>query len=241
MRIAINDIVGQNVLRLGWTEPESVCVISKLVKSGAVFFDLGAQIGQFTLIASKLVGPEGQVHSFEPDPLSFRWLCDNLRRNHLVNAFPNCLAVADRTGDRELFLATPENIGANSLATPRTPLGEVLRVPTTSITEYCRAKNIRQIDFMKIDVEGAETEVLMGGSDFFRHEKRPILHIEFNEARHKAFGRSLEDLARVLMDFGYQLFRLTDRGATEFWLNSSEPSPFNVLAVSNNEATGLML
>jgi FkbM family methyltransferase len=241
MKVAINDVVGQNVIRHGWTEPESVHIISTLVKQGAVFFDVGAHVGQFTLIASQLVGRGGQVHSFEPDPLSFRWLCDNLRKNKLANVFPNNVAVADKTGYRDFFLAKPENIGSNSLAPPRESLGQVLRVSTTSIAEYCSAKRIRQIDFMKIDVEGAETDVLKGGSDFFGREEKPILHIEFNEAQHKALGSSLEGLARVLMDYGYHLFRLTDSGAKEFWLNSPESSPFNVLAVPENKATSLVL
>lgn len=235
IKVAVNDVVGQDVIRTGWTEPESVRVISKLLKPGAIFFDIGAHVGQFTLVASKLVGSEGQVHSFEPDPESFRWLAQNLKKNRIANVFLNQVVVTDRVGYREFHLAAPENMGSGSITPPRNPSRRTLRVPSTSIAEYCQTRQIHRVDFMKIDVEGAEIEVLTGGALLFNGNDRPILHIEFNERQHRALGRGLSDLSRDLTTFGYYLLRMTDEGPRPFWLSAEEPKPFNVLALPKNK------
>jgi len=240
IKLAVNDNVGQQILCSGCTELESVSVLPKLVKPGTVFFDLGAHVGQFTLLASRLVGPKGSVHCFEPDPQTFRWLCENVTRNNLKNVSANRIGVSDSSGDRELFLAKPENIGTGSFAPPSSPLGTALRVPTISVAEYCTVRGIARIHFMKIDVEGAEVDVLSGSSSFLRGESKPAIHIEFNLARQKAFGRSLKELADILGGYGYTLLRLTKEGPREFWLNSEEPRVFNVLALSSGDALALL-
>ncbi len=240
IKLAVNDDVGQEILRSGFAELESVSALPKLVKAGNVFFDLGAHVGQFTLLASGLVGPNGAVHSFEPDPLTFEWLSENVKRNNLTNVSVNRLAISDRSGDRELFLGRANNIGTGSFAPPSSALGTVVKVPTISIDEYCAVMGMARIDFMKIDVEGAEIEVLKGCSRFLCDDSRPTIHIEFNLGRQELFGRSLRELADLLEGYGYTLLRLTKEGPREFWLSSKEPTIFNVLAMSRADALALL-
>ena len=68
------DEIGREIVTEGYFEPETVRVFEALVCQGMVFVDAGANIGQYSLIASKLVGPRGQVHAFEPDPVTFQRL-----------------------------------------------------------------------------------------------------------------------------------------------------------------------
>lgn len=74
IKVVWNDYIGLEILKKGCYECKNIELLSGLLGAGAVFFDLGAHIGQYTLIGSRIVGEEGEVHCFEPDPETFRCL-----------------------------------------------------------------------------------------------------------------------------------------------------------------------
>jgi len=237
--VAINDLTGQEICRLGYTEGPSLDIMTAIVKPGDTFFDLGAHVGHFTVVASRLVGAGGMVHSFEPDAETCRWLEGNVKVNSLANVTVNQAAVCDKVGYQDFELRTIDMMAANSLAKPNSSSGRFIRVRTTSIDEYCAEGSIKRIDFLKIDVEGAEIDVLRGARAALSGEVKPKIHIEFHPKTQEAFGRSLPELAETLLACGYQLLRITDEGPREFWLNSEEPRVFNVLALSSDDAKRL--
>jgi len=75
------DVVGTGILVNSYHEPATVLVVQNLLTPGMVFYDVGAQVGQYTLLAAELVGSLGSVHSFEPDPTSFSVLEKNVAAN----------------------------------------------------------------------------------------------------------------------------------------------------------------
>jgi hypothetical protein len=74
IKVHLNDHVGGAIIRTGYYEIDTVRLIEKLLKPGMVFFDVGTHVGQYSLLASKRVGSTGEVHGFEPDPETYRWL-----------------------------------------------------------------------------------------------------------------------------------------------------------------------
>ena len=135
------------------------------LKPGDVFFDVGANIGLVSVIVgSRSEMEQGRIVSFEPEPRNLA----QLRRNLSVNGFGERaegegLALAGRTGTAGLHVRGPVGDGRHSLVVGRGATG-VVEVSLTTMDDYCRQRGLRP-DVVKIDVEGAEGEVLSGMGD----------------------------------------------------------------------------
>ena len=236
-----NDDCGRAIWQSGYYESDSVRVVEKLLTPGMVFLDLGANIGQYSLVASRGVGPSGQVHSFEPDPETFRWLTRNVRRNHLQNISLNQVALFDAAGKKELYLATPQDTGSNSFAMPWTFSGETCEVACTTLDEYLRERRIERVDVVKVDVEGSELPALIGGTDIlFKGKNKPILIVEFEERRQQALGKSCAALAEFLTKQGYALFRSWTPTPEPYVPGPGNPPSLNVLAIPTTKAASVL-
>jgi len=136
-------------------------LIKKKIDRGMVVVDVGANVGYYSLLASRLVGEDGKVFAFEPDPYNYALLIKNLRANVCKNVFPTRMAVLNRSGTMELF-RDKQNYGAHSLfkAAVRNLHNSTL-VKTVSLDEFFRGKE-RPIDIVKIDVQGSEVGVFEG-------------------------------------------------------------------------------
>jgi FkbM family methyltransferase len=238
MKIKVHacDHVGGEILRSGYYEPRTVRLIQSLAKPGMVFVDVGAHVGQYTLIVSEAVTSTGSVHAFEPDPETYGWLRHNIECNRLTNVFTNQLALADVSGTLDFYLSDVSDIGANSLQQPRGFDGRVCKVGCTTLDEYMRSQGITRVDLMKIDVEGAELAMLKGSSALLERDDRPVIILEFEEARQRAFHSSCAQLAALLESKRYSLFRL-DTPALEAYVPKDSDAPsFNVLALPSHRS-----
>jgi FkbM family methyltransferase len=198
------------------------------------FLDIGTHVGQYTLVASKLVGNTGAVHGFEPDLETFRWLTSNIRRNGLTNVRANNVALSGETGKLKLYLSSVSDIGSNSLREPPSFSGRVCEVDCIKLDQYLMNAGVRRVDLVKIDVEGAEYGVLTGSSEMLSCADRPLMIIEFEEARQQAFGSSCSRLAGLIIRHGYDLFRL-DSPALDIYDPAVHDSPsVNVLAIPSD-------
>lgn len=161
----------------GTYEPEVVRTVQSVVRPGWVAVDIGANIGYFTLLLAKLVGPRGRVITFEPLPENFRILAENVRLNGYQNVTLEPSAVMERPGcvrlhrPREQFLTGT----ATTLAGP----GASLQVPAVSLDGYLDGRGER-VRFVKIDVEGAEGWVLDGMRRILA-EDAPIVLVELHD------------------------------------------------------------
>lgn len=236
IRVASNDYVGGMILRRGYYEPETVALIQKLLPPGAVFLDVGAHVGQYTLVASQQVGAAGQVHSFEPDPETFRWLAGNVRLNRLRNVRVNQAALSDESGKKRFYFATPRDIGSNSLSRPLNDSGRSCDVVCTTMDEYVAANGIERVDLIKVDIEGAEYAMLVGAQHLLSRPNKPVIIAEFEEERQRSFGNSCAKLAGLLTNHGYHLFRLGSERLETYTPQEDDAPSFNVLAVPFEKA-----
>jgi FkbM family methyltransferase len=230
IRVAWTDHVSKRILAAGYYEPETVALFHRFIQPGMVVLDIGAHIGQYTLVASRLVGQSGGVHSFEPDPDTFAWLRGNCRRNKLANVTLNRLALSDVSEMRTFYFATTSDIGSNSLAEPKNFSGRKSEVPCVRLDDYLQRRGITRVHLVKMDVEGAELGVLRGGESLFSSPDRPILILEFEGPRQIAFGSSCRELGAWLVKRGYELFRI---GVTlePYTPSAADPESVNVLAM----------
>jgi len=163
---------------LGTTEPGVQQALAELLEPGMTFYDVGANMGFFSLIAWRRVGPHGRVRSFEPLPESARTLRHNVALNRAENVEVVEAAVGARPGRAQLAV-TAESVQAHlaDIDTDTPTLG-VVDVEVTAIDAELAAGHAVP-DVVKIDVEGAELRVLAGMRDTLE-QHRPALICELH-------------------------------------------------------------
>jgi len=145
--------------RLGWLEGDERALIERVVGPGMIAVDVGANLGCHTLTLARRVGPMGRVHAFEPDPRNFRMLARTVREADVPQVRLHAAACVEHAGDVVLALAAA-NRGDNRLATAGGAERDTVVVPGVVLDEVLAAEP--RIDFVKIDVQGAEVGVLRG-------------------------------------------------------------------------------
>jgi FkbM family methyltransferase len=187
----------------GSKEPRSVGILPELLEPYMVAFDVGANIGYYSLIVAGLVGEKGQVHAFEPTPA----LAERIRLNRALNGLTqievNQVAVAEATGTAFLHISL-EDPEANSLFHMEAGTNQI-SVSTTTLDAYAADGGIDRIDFIKIDCEGSELNVLRGATRLL-NTRDPIVLLECNSASLSACGATVSDLCLFLRDAAYECY-----------------------------------
>jgi FkbM family methyltransferase len=182
--------------------------------------DLGAHVGYYTVLASRLVGPSGRVYAFEPDPVSYRYLVLNVEANPCANVVTVNRAVSDRA-ETTSFLHDP--YGAESYLTG-TPVLGAIEVQTLTLDDFFSSAGWPQVDLLKMDVEGSEPKVLSGMRRLSRRNPSMLLVMELNwPAWHRA-GTAREALIGVLRELAYTEGYLMEKGMHPFSVLRAFPS-----------------
>ena len=195
---------GHRRFALGTYEPEVAALIQSMLKSGNTVLDIGANIGYFTLLMAHLVGSKGRVIAFEPYLPVYSLLQENLLLNNLTWVQAECLAVADVAGEARM---QSDQTNPLSFVTHLSEKGDLV-VSTTSVDKYLESRKLSGLDFIKIDVEGAEDAVIRGMSRTLG-SLRPVVLVEI----HANDGGESETLNR-LKENGYHLRHLEQDGWT---------------------------
>jgi FkbM family methyltransferase len=170
----------------GDPEPGVQEAIVRYLQPGGCFYDVGAHIGFYSLGAARIVGPSGRVVAFEPDPDNWRVLQENIARNGLHQVTAEPLALWSSEGVIG-FKRNPNGQGSTrrGFVVPEGSVaGRVVQVRARTLDGY--VKEHPAPTFIKIDVEGAETEVLKGGRRLFA-EVRPVLLCEVHHKQAREF------------------------------------------------------
>ncbi len=163
----------------------------EVVRQGSVVYDIGANVGFYTLLASKLVGRSGQVYAFEPAPRNCRLLQRHLEMNGVDNVSVVQMAVFSTNG--EALFDSSANHSMGHLAACGT-----LKVPTIAIDRFVFDQAMPAPEVIKIDVEGAELEVLKGSYQTLCRHRPLILLATHGAAVHRECCRILEEHGFVL-------------------------------------------
>ena len=189
-------IVGSSIhgCWLGTYEREKRQAFERSLKSGDVLYDIGANVGFYTVLGASIVGPEGAVYAFEPMPRNLEFLRRHVAINRLANAQVIDAAVSDREGTATFDDSQHPSMG--SLSTSGT-----LTVRTVRLDDLVSSGELRPPSVLKIDVEGAEGLVLAGAVETLRAH-RPIIFLATHGDQIHA------ECAASLRGVGYELERL---------------------------------
>jgi FkbM family methyltransferase len=200
MRVALGSTVGRSIWWRHTYETDIDQLLRRLLRRGDVFIDVGANVGYFSLLAAQLVGPQGEVHSFEPDPRSFALLARSAVENGLNNIWCHRVALWGR--ETRLTLVGLDDHAFRHVAETGDDHRDLIAI-AMRLDSYLHLLNIgRPIRLVKIDVEGAEIEVIGGMSDMLRTD-HPLLVVEAHDATLARFHRRIEDIFAALGSQGY--------------------------------------
>lgn len=233
------DTVGGEIYRNGQFEAETVAFLTEQLKEGMHFIDIGANIGQYTLLASSIVGQTGKVYSVEAVPDIYTLLNKNISSNNLRNVISYNVALSNLEGFTSFHLGHYGNSGAGSLKPTINTGGREIKVKTSTLDNLFY--DLNKIDVMKIDVEGAELLVLSGGKKLLGKFK-PMLILEFSDETFTGeYGISTSDLVTLLRDLNYEIF-LINEGCLEKWdRNKRHSSWYNVACIHKTQITNQQL
>lgn len=175
---------------------------------GDTVLDVGANFGLHSLIAGSVVGPQGRVYAFEPAPVNLRLLKRNIRLNALddrVEVEP--AAISNVSSEFIDFFVPSDEIAVTASLKPHGAADSV-RVRNHRLDDWAQGRAVCP-KLVKIDVEGAEMDVLMGAEQVLRRH-HPILLIEIHGFALPSFGHSETTLKAFLADLGYREKRLTN-------------------------------
>lgn len=202
-------------------------VAAALIRPGMTVLDVGANVGYFTMVFAERTGPSGRVFAFEPSPLIYQVLRRNVDANHLAHVTALDGALSDTTGNAALFRSTTDVMA--SLRRIEHTIGGYDTVRTWSLDDFAAQHALDRLDFLKIDVEGAERLVLSGGRGSLARF-RPRLIVE--ASRHvEQFGYSPHDLLDQLTALGYASYSLEGRPLQRWDGTLGTKANINVLAL----------
>ncbi len=163
-----------NLKKDGLYERFETSFVKRQLRPGQTFLDVGAHIGYYSAMAAQIVGPQGLVLAFEPDPTNVGLLRQNTAEfGDAVQVRE--MAVADKAGRATLYLS-PENSGDNRLF--KTAGWRDLEVDVTTIDERPELEG-RTVDFLKMDIQGLELKALEGARETIARSPRLVGIVEF--------------------------------------------------------------
>jgi FkbM family methyltransferase len=204
----------ETVFFLGEYERAISEITSKLISQGDTCFDVGANFGWYTTLMSMCSGKNGEVHAFEPVPKSFLGLsrnCDLLP--YLQNVRINNAALGDRQDTVHINQFDGLPSGHASLAAKSERRASSFECSMITLDSYLEEKNIGDVAFVKVDIEGAEMMFLKGANQLFKQAVPPIFLMEMALQQTKFFDYVPDDLIQYIGEQAEYNFYKVDEAA----------------------------
>ncbi len=213
--VSTKDLIGWKIFFFGEYEADTNRVLAKYIKPGDTVIEAGANIGSETLLISKLIG-SGKLFAFEPNPYTFERMKMNLQINELTNVEACDIALGEQDGVIH-FNIYPKNfcnsgMSSKYMETSRTRKIDIVQ---QKLDSFVQQHGIAKVDFIKMDIQGAEMDMISGGLETIRRDKPSI----FTEACEPYNDTKL--LYRTLKDCGYNIYLI---GAHDTILMENEAS-----------------
>jgi len=185
-------------------EPRETLTVKKYVKKGDLVIDIGANIGYYTLLFAQLVGPNGKVYAFEPDPINFAVLKKNIEINNYKNVILIQKAVSNSNTMTKLYLSKShaENRIFDSTSDG---MPDYIEIETIKLDEFFKNKN-EKINFIKMDVEGTEILIVQGMLDFLHKQDNLKIMTEFYPKLIKKLGVEPAEYLKLVSESGFKIY-----------------------------------
>jgi FkbM family methyltransferase len=217
LRLQSDSVIARALyLGRGFEEAE-LRAFRRFLQPGFKVFDVGANIGLYTVLSSATVGSIGHVWSFEPFPKASSYIRQNVTLNGFTNVTIVEKAVSDVVGHGEMYVF-PEGADVYNSLGARTPADEhiystgTLPVEVITLDAFAENAGLESVDLIKIDVEGAEERVVTGAQGLLAASKNVTLLLELWEPTAAQCGCSTKRLIAALLGRGFTLFAIKENG-----------------------------
>ena len=213
--LAQESALDEKLIHEGGFEEKELRFVERYLRPGMTVLDVGAHHGLYTLLTSKRVGRKGRVIAFEPSPRERKRLKQHVRVNRCANVTVVPIALGDYTGEAELFVVSKFEDWCNSLRPPAVKRStSKIRVEVKRADEALEALGITKVDFIKLDVEGAELSFLKGAAGILR-DSRPVVLVEVQDSRTKPWGYAGREIIEFMEQLKYRWFGVAEDGRLE--------------------------
>lgn len=239
LRLDARDIVGRYIYYFGTWEPNLTQWITQGLKPGDTFIDVGSNIGYFTLLASKLVGTQGNVVAIEALPQTFHVLEQNLRMNSVTNVRSANVAAWHREEQLEIFTQPESPSGTTTLISEwatQWNLKPVFKVPAKPLSAILTPDEAKTARMIKVDVEGAEWNVIMGLATVLKDSRNDLeIIMEIAPALLESQGKSAKELLEFFAGFGFYPYHLeNDYSAVAYFTDQFPCRPKRLHQIPTN-------
>ncbi len=193
---------GRSLYFFGDIDQKITWLCRQIIRQGDTVLDIGANIGLISIISRKIVGNMGQVHAFEPQPLLADIMRQSLEKNNYLDVKVHNIALGNKKEYKELFIPS-KSFAEASLTRIHHPKGNNTSVLVENATEYLTHLELPPIRLVKIDVEGYESEVIEGASNFFENHRPDSILFELNDYN---IPFCKQPVVIKLSELGYQFF-----------------------------------
>lgn len=227
-KVLLHDYIQQRLFYFGVWEPALTEYISQTLQRGDIFIDVGANIGYYSCIAAQIVGDSGCVHAVEASPSVYRLLQENIALNQNQNIVAHHRAAAACKGSLAVYKAGEANIGRTT-----TMLEIALKhkfaleseVQADSLDQIVGLRNLLNARIVKIDVEGAEWQVLQGIAKVLPEcSARTEFILEISPASLTSQGVRAEHIVSIFTDLGYEALVIEDKNEPVHYMCARPPS-----------------
>jgi FkbM family methyltransferase len=207
--LRLSEHMQRRMFWMGYYNRDIVALLDRMLTPGMVLIDVGANIGEISLVAAKRVGPEGRVIAFEPVDRIADVLESNMARNGLRQALAVRYGLSDHNTSAPIYAScgqgeqNDENDGLGSLYGAAAETAPLQYVTLRTLDDYLEENPLDRVDFIKIDIEGAELPCLRGSARTIERF-RPMLIIEVQRASATMAGYSVEDTLGFLAERHYR-------------------------------------
>lgn len=214
-------------LTCGYELGESAFV-EGLVRDGMTVIDVGANRGYYAMLTSRIVGEHGRVIAFEPSPRDLRFLRANLLLNGCRNVSIVPIALGKEIGEAKLFVPKGYSSGCNCLRSRAHEWpGYDVAVKLETLDRWIDSSRVGNVDFLKLDIEGGELDVLEGAPALLERRPRPVILCELMDDVSRLWGREAQETVKYLQDRDFEWFSLTAAGKLLPMAASKREFPFH--------------
>jgi FkbM family methyltransferase len=195
---------GHSIIGNGSYELAMMNVLKRFLHPGCTFVDVGANEGFFTILAGKLVGSAGRVIAVEPQSRLGPRVEDNIALNQLRNVQLVQVAVSDSEGVVQLYLSPDVNSGSSGLDRVTRYGVDSETIRSTTLAQILKEASVTQVQLMKMDIEGAEYEAILGSQELFRSGIVKALALELHPDIIRRRGHDPDRINSTLHECGYR-------------------------------------
>lgn len=237
-----------SLIKFGYYEEFTTHLITHLIKKGMNLFDLGANIGYFSILLSNLVGDNANIYAFEPEPNNFKQLIKNILLNNLKNVIPVKKGVSNQSEKVKLYISETndawhscffvsekefDSIGFENIKMSK---NNFISIDVVSLDDFFQNEN-KKISFIKMDIEGNEMNALLGMDKLIEKNKVDIIITEVFPKLIEKSGYSIETFIYKLNDFNFRFYIIDDQN----WILKKFKDLNSLISYLNSIVTGNLL